>query len=114
MRYSKGFERDFAFYFRMRKEFWFSGKEDKKVIFNKDGVDAKEGFLNFENGTSMPTRHPLLLQSLIKAKGSCNFHIKMYAEDRKSGLICGLELQEILNEINPPDWFKVAIEKQMI
>lgn len=119
MKYSPGFLRDFNFYFRMRKFFTFSGDylRDKHgevlvIAAQQTGVDARQAFHAYEStGKLKPTRHPLLLFAILKAKASANFHIKeLYATDRAAFRLGRLELEEIYEQINPPEWFKQAVE----
>lgn len=56
------------------------------ILFDKNGVTGKEAFYQWDsNGKILSTRHPNLLLSLLKTKGSVNLNIKMYAEDRAKG-----------------------------
>lgn len=127
MKYSKNFDAQFDFYFRMKKKFDFSGDylrpknastvhDILTIDYRKDGVDAKQAFFTFEStGKLLPTKHPLLFHSLLKCKASANFHIKLYAQDRANGFLSRYELeQEIYAEVDPPQWFKDAVENNMI
>jgi len=123
MKYSTGFDRDFIFYLRMRKKFNFSGDHlrDKNgeiliVPFLKNGADGKHAFFVYESiGKVLPTKHPLLFFSLLKTKASANFHVKeLYSSDRAKGFLCRVELEEIYDEINPPQWFIDSVEKWTI
>ena len=120
MKYSSNFNRDFNFYFKMRKLFNFDGtinyydkKGNNAILYNKNGLDAKQCFWYFDTqGIIKPTKHPLLLYSLLKSKGSTNFHIKMYAEDLASGLFPLIELRAMCIKYKTPFWFRESIQKQ--
>ncbi len=112
-RYSSAYERDFAWFLSMRKVFCFDGKPPLKTIYDKDGKSGKEAFFLYDSqGKFIPTRHPLLLASLIRTKGSVNLHIKMYAEDRAKGRLPLILFEEICAAFNAPAWMKAAVEKQ--
>lgn len=112
MKYSKKFNESFDFYFRMRKKFNFSGGDVLKVIFDEKGDDAKLAFFKWEStGKIVPTKHPLLFHALLKSKASCNFHVKeLYSRDLANGHLSRIELEEVYQEINPPEWFRDAVE----
>lgn len=119
-RYSVSFERDFAFYLRMRHKFNFDGtseylnkKGEKLIQSDPKGVDGKRAFYAYDSeGKILKTRHPLLLHTLLKTKGSTNLHIRMFAEDRAHGRYPGIEFDEYCKEIDAPDWFHEAVESQ--
>lgn len=88
-------------------------KSEPIIISDKKGVSGKEAFFQFDsNGVIVPTKHPNLLQTLLKTKGSVNLHIKMYAEDRASGLFPGYEFRAFCIKYRCPPWFKEAVERQ--
>ena len=114
-------EKSIDFYWRVRKEFTFSGdhlRGDKDEILtipnNLKGIDGFKAFKRYDSeGILPPTRHPNIVYALLKTKASVNFHIKLYATDRAKGFLCRLELQEeVYDAFNPPQWFKDAIENQ--
>jgi len=119
-KYSPGFERDFNWYLKMRQMFSFDGsssysnKDGKDIIvYDKNGVSGKEAFYKWDsNGKILPTRHPNLLHTALKAKGSVNLHIKMYAEDRAKGLFPLIEFTAFCIKYKCPSWFKEAVERQ--
>ena len=119
-KYNTNFERDFNWYLYMRHIFNFDGSNNyfnKKgqniIIYDKNGVDGKESFFQWDsNGIIKPTRHPNILHTLLKVKGSCNLHIKMYAEDRASCIMNKFELSELCIEFKAPEWFINAVESQ--
>lgn len=114
-KYSDNFERDFKWYLKMRHEFNFDGHLDREITYNPNGVDGKQAFFKFDSqGKLPPTKHPNLLRSLLKTKGSVNLHIKMYAEDRASGLLPLIELRGLCILFKAPYWFREAIEKQKV
>lgn len=122
MKYNKNFERDFKWFLSMRKIFNFDGvdkyfnKKGENIIqYDKNGLNGKEVFYLYDsNGVIKPTKHPNLLLTLLKVKGSVNLHIKMYAEDRVSGNLNLIELRALCIYFKSPKWFIEAIEKQKI
>lgn len=120
MKYKSNFERDFNWYLSVRNTFNFDGSENyfnKKGINiiqkDKSGVSGKEAFYQWDsNGVIKPTKHPNILRTLLKVKGSCNLHIKMYAEDRAGCILSKFEFLDICNELNAPQWFINSVETQ--
>ena len=121
-RYNPSFERDFAWYLSMRHTLNFDGansylsKRGEAIIRpDKKGVDGKRAFFEWDsNGKILPTRHPNLLHTLLKVKGSVNLHIKLYAEDRASGLLPLADLEGICREFKAPEWFFEAVQAQRV
>jgi hypothetical protein len=119
-KYSLEFERDFKWYLKMRTMFNFDGSNsyhNKKgqdiIIYDKNGVSGKEAFYKWDsNGKILPTKHPNILHTLLKTKGSVNLHIKMYAEDRAKGLFPLIEFRAFCIKYKCPTWFKEAVERQ--
>ncbi len=88
VKYSEGFNRDFNWYLSVRRSFNFNGSPCKDILYDKNGVDGKEAFFMYDSrGDLLPTRHPNILRSLLKTKGSVNLHIKSWAEDRAKGIL---------------------------
>lgn len=122
MGYKASFERDFRWYLSMRHTFSFDGassyhnKRGEPIIqHDPKGVDGKRAFFEYDsNGKVLPTRHPNLLHTLLKTKGSVNLHIKLYAEDRASGLLPLAELEAICEEHQAPEWFFEAVQAQRV
>lgn len=122
MKYSKAYERDFRWYLKMRHRFNFDGvamylnKLGKPIVNGERfGVDGKFAFYRYDsNGEILPTRHPRLLRSLLRTKGSVNLHIKMYGEDRATGIFPGIEFMAYAKDIEAPEWFIEAVEHQKI
>lgn len=120
MRYSKGFERDFKWYMSVRHTFNFDGcdkyynKRGVEIIqYDPNGVSGKEAFYKWDSGgLIVPTKHPNLLHTLLKVKGSINLHIKMLAEDRAQCNINRLELRLFCMHFKSPSWFRQAVEMQ--
>lgn len=114
--YSINFLNDFNWYLKMRHIFGFDGALDKyDVPFLSNGVDARKAFLKLDaQGKLVPTKHPNVLRSLIKTKGSINLHIKMYAEDRYNGLLPKVEFKQMCDEWDAPEWFSKAVENQKL
>jgi len=119
-KYSPEFERDFKWYLKMRAMFNFDGSNsyhNKKgqdiIVYDINGVTGKEAFYKWDsNGKILPTKHPNILHTLLKTKGSVNLHIKMYAEDRAKGLFPLIEFRAFCIKYRCPTWFKEAVERQ--
>lgn len=115
--YNSNFERDFKWYLSMRNTFNFDGsdsyfnKKGQDVIqYSKNGVDGKYAFYQWDtNGKIVPTKHPNLLHTLLKVKGSCNLHIKMYAEDLANCNMNYIEMRALCIHFKSPKWFREAI-----
>jgi hypothetical protein len=120
--YSENYERDFNWYLKVRHLFNFDGNKEyfnKKgediIVADKNGVDGKEAFYKWDsNGKILPTKHPNILHTLLKTKGSVNLHIKMYAEDRAKGLFPFIEFRAFCIKYKCPSWFRDAVENQKI
>lgn len=111
--YSKNFNRDFNWYLSVRHIFNFDGKSYIESNYNRNGLDGKKAFYIYDSqGKIVSTKHPNLLQILLKVKGSVNLHIKMYAEDRAKGILPKILFDEICQQIKAPDWFISAVENQ--
>lgn len=108
------------FYLKIRHKFSFDGRNEyvnKKgasiIVYDKEGVDGITAFEAWDNeGKIRPTKHPNILHSLLKTKGSVNLHIKMYAEDRARGYLPKLEFLNICEQLSFPVWVYEAVEKQ--
>jgi len=116
-KYKPNFIRDVKWYLSVRHLFDFDGRtneyHDSRVVLDSSGVDGVRAFHILDStGKIKPTKHPNILKALLKTKGSVNLHIKMYAEDRASGLLPKIEFDELLKVIDAPDWFKNAVESQ--
>lgn len=115
MKFSKRFNNDFAWYIKIRNIFNFDGHIPKLILHDPNGLTGKKAFFIFDTyGKLEPTRHPEMLQGLLRTKGSINLHIRMYAEGRSEGTLSLSEFEEICKEINAPDWFYFAVEKQKV
>lgn len=91
----------------------FNMKSEKIIQYSKNGVSGVEAFSVFDSkGVILPTKHPNLLKSLLKTKGSANLHIKMYAEDRAACNFSGLEFRALCIKFKAPYWFREAVENQ--
>ena len=119
-KYNANFERDFKWYMTMRHRFNFDGsnayynKKGESIIqYDKNGIDGKEAFFQWDsNGKIKPTKHPNILHTLLKVKGSCNLHIKMYAEDRAACNMNKIEFRALCIHFKAPKWFRDAVETQ--
>jgi len=120
MKFKDSFNRDFSFYLSVRNTYNFDGvseyfnkKGEHIVQYDKNGISGKQAFYWFDsNGLIKPTKHPNILKTLLKVKGSVNLHIKLYAEDRAKGILTRPELIEICKQYNAPEWFWSAVETQ--
>ena len=119
-KYNQKFDRDFRWYLTVRHYFNFDGtniyynKKGNTIInISKSGIDGIESFYQFDTyGKISETKHPNILHTLLKVKGSVNLHIKMYAEDRAKGVLPKMLFNEICADIKAPDWFVDAVETQ--
>lgn len=92
---------------------YYDKKGNLLIQYNRKGVSGKEAFHAYDStGKIKPTKHPNLLRTLLKSKGSCNFHIKLYAEDRASGLFPLIEFRGLCIKYKTPPWFREAVEAQ--
>lgn len=121
-KYNHNFERDFKWYLSMRHKFNFDGsntyfnKKGEDIIqYDKNGVDGKEAFFQWDsNGKIKPTKHPNILHTLLKTKGSTNLHIKMYAEDKAACNMGFIEFRALCIHFKAPMWFREAVERQKV
>ncbi len=121
-KYNLNFERDFKWYLSVRHHFNFDGASNyhdkygnEIIVLDKRGVSGIEAFFQWDsNGKIKPTKHPNILHTLLKVKGSVNLHIKMYSEDRAKGILPKVLFNEICEELNVPNWFKDAVESQKV
>lgn len=116
-KYSPNFERDYTWYLKYKDVFTFDGTlhTSDKVKYDEKGKDAKYCFYIFDSrGKVIPTNEPELLFQIHKCKGSINFNIKMWAEDRGKGWLSKLEFDEIVKEYELLDWMVEAVEKQKV
>lgn len=115
MKYSDNFNRDFNWYLSVRHSFNFDGKTPIEITFNAKGIDGKKAFYIYDSkGKLNETKHPHLLSTLIRTKGSVNLHIKMYAEGMADGTFPKIEFNEFCEKIKSPEWFINAVEQQKI
>lgn len=120
MKYSKRFQRDYAFYLANRDRFSFDGcaeyvnkKGESLIQESSDGCSAKEAFYAYDSkGEINPTCEPGLLEELYRCKGSINLHISMWAEGRAEGTFPGVEFEEYAKEVGLLPWVVDAVEKQ--
>lgn len=113
MKYSKNFERDFAWYLKYKDIFTFDGNANTsdKIIFSETGKSAKECFYIYDSqGKIIPTNDFELLFQLHKAKGSINFQIKEWCAGIKEGTFI---INEFIEEFELLDWMIKAIENQV-
>jgi hypothetical protein len=100
----------------VRHAFRFDGKPDADVAFRRSATDGLTLFYRVDThgpkNTDLTTRHPNIYRTLVRTKGSINLHIKMYAEDLATGALLSEQFEEICRDINAPDWFRKAVERQ--
>lgn len=121
-KYKKHFLRDFSWYLSVRHRFNFDGVDehlakDGTPLVQRDpgGVDAMRAFFEWDsNGKVLPTRHPNVLETVLRAKGSVNLHIKSWAEDRAKGLFPYKEFRAYCIRIKAPPWVREAVENQKL
>jgi hypothetical protein len=112
-KYSENFKRDFNWYLSVRHQFNFDGHAERLITHDSKGIDGKRAFYLFDSqGVLKATKHPNLLRTLIRTKGSVNLHIKMYAEDRAKAILTGMEFTEMCKTLKSPSWFYKAVEIQ--
>lgn len=120
MQFSENFNRDWLWYFKYRNIFNFDAikeyvnkKGEALVKPNQRGLSAKECFYIFDStGKIEPCKEPELLQEILRAKGSINLHIKMWAEARANCELSGIEFDEIIKQRELPKWVVKAVEIQ--
>ena len=111
-KYSDGFNEKFNFFLKCYRTqlLTFCG-DDVNVIFDANGVDAREGFRLYDDGyfnkIPIKSKHPNLLRSIIIAKKSWGLFLNMWAEGISES---SFTKYEILNEfyirnINIPESF---------
>lgn len=110
-KYSENFNRDFNWYLKYRSTFDFDGHLDRDIVYSKDGIDGKQAFFLFDSqGILNSTRHPNILRSLLKTKGSINLHIKMWKEDRYNGILPKILFLDLIEEYELLDWMIKIID----
>jgi hypothetical protein len=113
MAYSKAFERDWEWYLKYKSVFTFDGSPKREILKDKNGKTAKECFYLLDSqGKKVPTSEPELLQEILKCKGSINFMIKEWAQDRAKGYLPKVCFQEIVEEFELLGWMVNAVEMQ--
>jgi len=116
MKYSDNFNRDFNWYLKFRHTFDFDGRLDRDIEYDTKGIDGKKAFFLFDSqGKLKPTKHPNLLRTLLKTKGSINLHIKMWKEDRLNGILPRvLFIEECVEPFELLDWMINIIDKTVL
>lgn len=122
MKYSQRFIKDITWYLSVRHQFTFDGVKDyinkrgeSLIQYSPTGVTGIQAFFVYDSqGKILPTKHPRLLQTLLRVKGSVNLHIKMYAEDLVACNWNKLEMRALCIKLKAPDWFRQAIEQQRL
>jgi hypothetical protein len=113
MKYSKNFERDYTWYVNNSSIFTFDGHLSREVKYDEKGYSAKYCFYKFDSEGILPdTFEPEHLKLLFKCKGSINFMIKEWAQDRAKGYLPKIEFEKIAEEYNLLPWMVEAVENQ--
>jgi hypothetical protein len=86
------------------------------IVHDVNGVDAFDAFIAIDSyGTAKPTRHPRLLENMLRTKASLNLHIQMYAQDRANGRLPKVLFQsEIVEPFEFLPWMVEAVENQKV
>ncbi len=102
-------------YLKVRHHFKFDGKPFEEIEYDRTSVNGIEAFYIADSQGKKAiksTRHPNIYKTLFKVKGSVNLHIKMWAEDRAKGVLPKVLFEEIVKELNLPNWVIEAVENQ--
>lgn len=106
---------------RVRQAFTFTGGK-LRFKYKTDAINHNlngcNGFIayfkNESTGQIPPTRHPNILNTLFTVKASLNFQINEWAEDRASGLLPRICFDDIVKELQLPEWVVRAVENQKV
>lgn len=114
MKYSKNFERDWEWYNKYKYVFTFDGATKKEIVEDLvNGKTAKECFYIFDSQGKMPaTKDKEQFLHILKCKGSINFQIKEWAQDRAKGYLPKILFKNIIEEFELLDWMVEATERQ--
>jgi hypothetical protein len=115
IKYSGNFERDYNWFLRYKDIFNFDGTDSTadKIIYSDTGASAKDCFYKYDtHGKIIATKEPELLFQIHKCKGSINFNIKAWAEDRGKGCLGRNEFNEIAKYLELLPWMIEAVERQ--
>lgn len=113
MKYSKNFERDYNWYLKYKNIFDFSGSIFNVDIDTEHGKSAKESFYIYDNnGKTIPTNEPFLLQEILNCKKSINLHIKMWVDSLAEGTLFESDIEELTKEFELLPWMVSAINNQ--
>jgi hypothetical protein len=108
MKYSKSFERDYAFYLKNIDVFNFCGTLNPRFEAIGNGIkSAKEVFYLIDShGKNEPTVEPYLLNKLLLTKASVNFQIKQWSEARAEGVLPLSEFSKDYCYLIYPEYYK--------
>lgn len=113
MKYSNNFNRDYEWYLSHSDIFTFDGSKPKDIVYDPLGKTSKECFYIYDTqGKLLPTKEPIELSKIFKCKGSINFQIKEWAQDRAKGYLPKIIFNDIIEEYKLLDWIVLAVEKQ--
>lgn len=108
-------KKDILWMVKNRHNFTFTGSTGRKIAFDELGRNGMQCFYVFEStGVLLSTKHPNILESLLKVKASINFQIKEWAQDRASGFLPRIEFNKIIKEFDLPEWVMLAVENQKV
>jgi hypothetical protein len=96
------------------EKFSFDGGNLEEILFDKDGLTAKEVFFLYETrGEIEPTKEVDLFQKLVRTKGSINLHLKMWVDGVCEGDFTKEELfSGFIGEI--PEWAHISFNNQVL
>jgi len=110
--YSKELLRDWRFYVQNRHRFSFSAKPLSYYAPPEGDEFAIECFKRYDSeGEVTPCGQPVLFAEVMRCKASVNLHVKMWAEGRAGGTLLRPEFNELMKEIEAPQWVTDAVEK---
>lgn len=103
MKYSKGFDRDWFFYWLNAPYFDFCGTLNPKheAIYDPNGSDSPKYcfYMIQSQGKNIPTTDPDALNTLLITQAGVNFQIKQWAEGMADGTLLLYEVsQRLWNE----------------
>lgn len=83
------------------------------IPYNVSGKNAKICFYQLDSeGKCKPCAEPELLVEILTCKASVNLHIKLWAQSRAEYTLSKIELQQIMESIQAPEWVFKSIENQ--
>lgn len=112
--YTQEFENRYNWYVNIPDEVTFDGTvgyNSRLVQYSEKGLTAKECLFFYETMNSIqPTREPVKLIKLLKAKEGVKQWMEIYVKDIKNNVLSTKDFEAKMQELNAPDWFKLSIE----